>query len=97
MMMMASAIETGQLLATSVVEIMSKTAALNTRGCPATRLGGGKCGKTDDPNILSLLGAVDITDMKSLDSFEVISYCNASKRDQCVVRKTNDLPVSVHE
>lgn len=93
---MDSAIETGQLLATSV-EIMSKTAALNTRGCPATKLAGGKCVETDDPNILNLLGAVDITNMKSLDSFEVISYCNASKRDQRVVRKTNDLSVSVDE
>jgi hypothetical protein len=96
MMMMDSAIETGQLLATSV-EIMSKTAALNTRGCPATKLACGKCGKNDDSNIGDLLGAVDITNMKSLDSFEVISYCNASKRDQRVVRKTNDLSVSVHE
>jgi hypothetical protein len=37
MMMIDSAIETGQPLATSV-EIMSKTAALKTLGCPATRL-----------------------------------------------------------
>ena len=96
MMMIDSAIETGQLLATSV-EIMSKTAALNTRGCPATRLAGGKCGKNDGVNILSRLGAVDITNMKSLDSFEVIACCNAGKRDQCVVRKTNDLSVFVHE
>jgi hypothetical protein len=37
MIMMDSAIETGQPLVTSV-EMMSKTAALKTLGCPATRL-----------------------------------------------------------
>ena len=50
-MMMDSAIETGQPLATSV-EIMSKTAALKTLGCPATKLANGEYGKKNDPCIL---------------------------------------------
>jgi len=37
MMVIDSAIDTGPLLVTSV-EMMSKTAALKTLGCPATRL-----------------------------------------------------------
>jgi hypothetical protein len=44
MIMIDSAIETGQLLATSV-EIMSKTAALKTLGCPATKLANSEYGK----------------------------------------------------
>jgi hypothetical protein len=47
MMMIDSAIETGQPLTTSV-EIMSKTAALKTLGCPATKLANGKDGGKRD-------------------------------------------------
>lgn len=48
MMMIDSAIETGQPLTTSV-EIMSKTAALKTLGCPATKLANGKYGGKKGP------------------------------------------------
>lgn len=56
-----------------------------------------KEGWTNELECSDLLRAVRVTNIKSLDSFEVVPRSNARKWDQCIIGQPHNFSMSVHK